>query len=96
MTEQIPKERFERLADPVADDARGPAPAVRQDSGQAPRQDAPPAPPAGRRRKVVAVLILAALAAAALLILIVVGTLTSDMTEEIGQPKFGHIGQTVR
>jgi len=42
------------------------------------------------------VLILAALAAAALLILIVVGTLTSDMTEEIGQPKFGHIGQTIR
>ena len=42
------------------------------------------------------VLILAALAAAALLILIVVGTLTSDTTEEVGQPKFGHIGQTIR
>ncbi|MFT4098512.1 MAG: HlyD family secretion protein [Rhodoblastus sp.] len=62
MTEQIPKERFERLADPVADDTRGPAPASRQESGQAPRQAAP-APPAGRRRKVVAILILAALAA---------------------------------
>ena len=37
-----------------------------------------------------------ALAAAALLILIVVGTLTSDTTEEVGQPKFGHIGQTIR
>ena len=41
------------------------------------------------------VLVLAALAAAALLTLIVVGALTSDMNDEIGQPKFGHIGQQI-
>ncbi len=63
MTEQIPKERFERLADPVADDARGPVLAPRQESGQAPSQDAPSAPPPARRRTVVAILLLAALAA---------------------------------
>jgi hypothetical protein len=42
------------------------------------------------------VLILAALAFVALLIMIVVGALTSDMTDEIGQPKLGHIDLTIR
>ncbi|HMN73287.1 MAG TPA: HlyD family secretion protein [Rhodoblastus sp.] len=53
MTEQIPKERFERLADPVAADAaRAPT-----------ASDTAPSPPAGRRRRVVAILVLAAVAA---------------------------------
>ena len=43
-----------------------------------------------------AVVILAAIAGAALLILIVVGSLTSDMTDEIGQPNAGPIGRLVR
>lgn len=56
MTEQVPKERFERLADPVAPSA-APAPAARQSAPD----DAPT--PAGKRRSVVAILVSAALLA---------------------------------
>lgn len=55
MTEQIPKERFERLADPVI-------------ASSAPGQSAPeptPAPPSGRKRRVVALLVSAAVLTAA-------------------------------
>jgi len=43
-----------------------------------------------------AVAIGAGLAIVALLILIVVGSLTSDTTDEIGQPLVGHVGLTSR
>jgi membrane fusion protein (multidrug efflux system) len=52
MTEQLPKERFERLADPVAANA-APAQPAREDASA----------PAGKRRRIVALLVSAALLA---------------------------------